>query len=249
MPAPSPARYWRLALTQTAGNAYAMAEVQFRATAGTPLLFSGGAASATQTYNGAPGTYDASHATDNDPSTFWSSNDSGAGQSWAYDYGSGAALAIVEVTIQARNDSYASQTPAAFSLQSSPDGTSWADVADFTAQSWSGGQVQTFTVPVPGSTKAQASQAVVEVVAGNAAPPAAASQAVVEIVAFNPRPPAAASQVFFEAVATNPAAPAAASQAFLELIAATGQGPATGGNTTGSGGASEAAVSFVVVMA
>ena len=139
-------RIWRLAFTSTAGNAYAMAEVQFRTAVGSPLLFGGGTATAAETYGGVPGSYDPSKAADNDPSTLWSANDNAAGQWWQYDYGAGNGLAIVEVVITPRNDGYADQAPSAFDIEWSDDGETFTSVGSFTAQPWTAGVAQTFDV-------------------------------------------------------------------------------------------------------
>ena len=143
-------RYWRLNLTATTSNTYSLAEVQFRTTTGVPLLFSGGTASAGTTYGVAQGPYDAFHACDNDPSTFWSGNGADPIDWWEYDYEAGKA-AIVEITIQARPDASYAQAPSAFALQWSDDGSTWTAVASFTATWTSAGQIQTFDV-VTGAT-------------------------------------------------------------------------------------------------
>ena len=142
-------RYWRLDMTATAGTAYSMAEVQFRTTAGTPLLFSGGTASASSFYDG---TTTADKATDNDPSTEWSSTTALAKLSpntWMYDYGVGKALSVVEIMMQARSG-YFNQTPTVFTPQWSDDGVSWTSMAQIATAPWTtDGQIQTFPVQTP----------------------------------------------------------------------------------------------------
>ena len=77
-------------------------------------------------------------------------------QWWAYDYGAGNAKAIVEVTIQARNDSSYNQAPEVFALQWSDDNSNWTTAASF-ATTWSSpGQIQTFDVATPHSPQALA---------------------------------------------------------------------------------------------
>lgn len=143
-------RYWRLFFAGTAGAAYAFAEVQFRTTPGTPLLFSGGTASAAETFSGFP----ASNAADNNTTTLWSGNDAALNQWWAYDYGAGNTRDIREVTITARNDANFSQAPSLFQLQFSDDNSTWtnAQPSPFSATWASAGQTQTFTVSGSGST-------------------------------------------------------------------------------------------------
>ena len=73
-------RYWRISPTASAGGAYSFSEIQFRITAGVSLVFSGGTASAADTFGGAPGTYDASKAADSNTATLYSSNNKTAPQ-------------------------------------------------------------------------------------------------------------------------------------------------------------------------
>lgn len=140
-------RYWRLwLLASNYGSATSFAETQFRTTPGTPLLFSNAAnASAGSAYGGIPGTYDGSHAADNNPSTLWAGS-AGFPDWWQYDYGAGNALDIKEVTITARNDAVPEQTPSSFTLQYSDDNSAFTNVQTFTAATWSLGQTQVFTV-------------------------------------------------------------------------------------------------------
>ena len=140
-------RYWRMhLLTSAYGNAFSFAEVQYRTTPGTPLLFGNkNNASASSAYGGMPGTYDGTAAADNNPATLWAGNNY-ANEWWQYDYGAGNAPVIKEVTIQARADSVPDQTPATFTLQSSDDGSTFTNVQSFTATTWAVGQIQVFTL-------------------------------------------------------------------------------------------------------
>ena len=140
-------RYWRLNITavQTTGYA-ALAEVQFRTSAGVPLLFSGGTASASSIDT--PGFDDPPDAADNNPATFWASFGQ-VPQWWGYDYGAGNAKAVVEITILPRAD-LASQGPTIFTPQWSDDGTSWTPMATITGVApWTAGVIQTFPVQKP----------------------------------------------------------------------------------------------------
>jgi len=152
----SPHRYWRLYLTAGGNVVFGIAEVQFRTTPGTPLLFSGGTAIASSYYQSSS-TYQPSNAADNNPSTLWASATTNSGEFWGYDYGSGNALAIQEFTITARNDSNYSQAPTSFQLQYSDDNTTWTAAYFGTSGAWSSGQTQVFTVPL-GPLQAQITQ-------------------------------------------------------------------------------------------
>lgn len=118
-------RYWRIRMTAAAGNAFGFSEIQFRTTPGVSLPFSGGVASAADTYGGAPGTYDASKATDGNTATLYGSNNTTPPQWWEYDYGVGNSLDLAEIMITARADSFYTQAPTDFVPEYSDDGTTW----------------------------------------------------------------------------------------------------------------------------
>jgi hypothetical protein len=143
-------RFWRLAFISTPGGAYSMAEVQFRTQAGVPLLFATPSdASAYNTWTGATsGNGEPQHAADNNTGSYWSSQDAATpNQWWQYDYGLGAVVNVVEVTIRSRSDGYYTQTPAAFALQYCDDDTSWTTAQTFYPGPWtSAAETQTFTV-------------------------------------------------------------------------------------------------------
>lgn len=139
-------RYWRIQLSANASNAFSFAEIQFRDVPGTPRLFSGGTASATQTYS----TQTVSLAIDNDLTTFWSGVDNTSGQSWTYDYGSGNSLDVQEVMLTAigvYDPTYGfHQTPSAFTLQYSDDNSTWTTVQAWTNVWFAPNQTDVFTV-------------------------------------------------------------------------------------------------------
>lgn len=145
-------RYWRFIMNAGVAAAYAFSEVQFRTTAGVSLAFSGGTASAGQTFGGTPGANDASKAADGNISTLYSSSDKTGSQWWAYDYGVGNALAIMEIAITARNDGSFNQAPSNFRPQWSDDGTSWTSMTSIAANWTAAGQVQLFPVTAIGFT-------------------------------------------------------------------------------------------------
>jgi F5/8 type C domain len=152
-------RYWRLNLIASASNAFSMSEIQFRVTAGVSLGFSGGTASAAQTFSSQV----ASLATDGNINTFYGSSDKVAPQWWAYDYGAGNSKDIVEIVITARNDASFNQAPSIFTPEWSDNGSTWTPMHYVIAPAWtSAGQVQIFAVTVAGATDVLATQAALE---------------------------------------------------------------------------------------
>ena len=124
-----PHRYWQVLLLGT--QSYGVAEFQFRTTAGTPKLFSGGTASASVIYSAG---YEAVLATDNNISTFWATP-STTNPTWQYDYGAGNAIDVVEISIIPRQDIPA-QGPQAFIPQWSDDGVTWTSMQAVLAAPW-----------------------------------------------------------------------------------------------------------------
>ena len=150
-------RYWRINMTLVSSNAFAFSEIQFRTAAGTSLGFSGGTASAADTFGSVPGTYDASHAADGNTSTLWSGTGTTLPQWWAYDFGttSGNWRDVVQIAITARADSQPEQAPLVFTPQWSDNGSTWTSMLQITAAAWvSLAQTQLFTVTpdLPAST-------------------------------------------------------------------------------------------------
>jgi hypothetical protein len=142
-------RYWRFVMTAGSSAAYAFSEVQFRTTPGVSLPFSGGTASAGQTFGGTPGANDASKAADGSTATLYSSIDKTGTQFWQYDFGatSGNWRDVAQIAITARADSQPAQAPSNFTPQYSDDGTTWTSHLPVTAAAWTTlAQVQTFAV-------------------------------------------------------------------------------------------------------
>lgn len=147
-------------MTGGAGNAYAFSEVQFRSTAGVALLFSGGTATAAQTFSG---TFDAPKAADNNIATAYSSTDKTAPQWWAYDYGVGNSIDVVEVMITNRVDSNANQAPTNFTVDWSDDNTTWHGSLPIITAAWSTlNQTQVLAVTPLAATAALLSQISIE---------------------------------------------------------------------------------------
>lgn len=61
-----------------------------------------------------------------------------------YDFGAGNEKAIVEMTIQ--SSTAPTQAPSAFQVQYSDDNSSWTTVDTFTGQTWTSGEIKTFTI-------------------------------------------------------------------------------------------------------
>jgi hypothetical protein len=114
-------RYWRVQIFGTGGSNITVAELQFRTVVGTPLLFSGGTASASA------GT--ASSASDNNTGTTWTPGSTTGW--WAYDYGLGITTTIAEVAMTIGSST--ATAPTNFDLQYSDDAITWNIAANFTA--------------------------------------------------------------------------------------------------------------------
>ena len=138
--------YWRISVPSTADGSYvAIAEVQFRQTAGTPQLFLGGTTSISSALSG--NMTEGNLVADNQPSSYWVAVLAPPPQWWQYDYGVGNGIAVAEITIQARPDSHYDQAPTVFTPQWSTDGVTWHSKDTITTAPWtSAGQIQTFSV-------------------------------------------------------------------------------------------------------
>jgi F5/8 type C domain len=142
-------RYWRVFCLTSTSNAFSFAEIQFRTTAGVSLPFSGGTASAYNTFS----TAFPANATDGNNATAWSSTDTTPGW-WMYDFGVGNSRDVVEIMMTSVPGSYG-QTPSAFIPQWSDDGTNWTSMATIYASWSSPTQTQLFAVRVdPGYANA-----------------------------------------------------------------------------------------------
>jgi hypothetical protein len=137
-------RYWRLLVDAASqGNgALGIGEIQYRTTAGSSLVFSGGAAFCSSSY---PNYYPI-WASDNNNATFWAGADGQAWpQWWAYDLGA-SPRKVVEITITSRPDSFWTQAPTVFTPQWSDDGFTWTSMHTLTAVWTAASQTQVFAV-------------------------------------------------------------------------------------------------------
>jgi hypothetical protein len=144
--APLADSFWRIYFTSSVYGSYpALAEVSMAASVGGPNLIGSGVAFAQDIYDGSwPTFYPPSQASDGNTTTAWVGN---LLPNW-WAYGFGASVSIAEVTILPVTPPSGTppQAPEAWSLQSSPDGTTWTTVTSFVSAPWVAGTSQTFTV-------------------------------------------------------------------------------------------------------
>lgn len=127
-PTASPHRYWRIWITMNSANSTSsfvtsVAEMEMREAVGGADVTGSGTASADSTFAG----FSAAGAFANDGTTTEWASGAGVYPHWlAYDFGSGNAKAIIEINILGRSG-LQTQAPGEFKIQSSDDGTTWAD--------------------------------------------------------------------------------------------------------------------------
>lgn len=128
-PTATPHRYWRIYIGtnsgdgSSSGQVVSAAEIELRESVGGADVTGSGTASSDSNFSG----FTAAGAFANDGvTTEWASAASAYPHWIAYDFGSGVTKAIVEVAIQSRNG-LGPQGPAQFKVQSSDDGSTWAD--------------------------------------------------------------------------------------------------------------------------
>lgn len=134
--------YWRLNLGHSAAlDGYLnIAEIQMRGAVSGPDLLTGGTVTASSELADL-----AAYACDDNPATWWSSNFSGSGHWWRYQFA--APVDIEEVTLQAVGIA-PNRMPMWFSLEWSDDGTTWATKARIVQQNgWTGGEQRAFATP------------------------------------------------------------------------------------------------------
>ncbi|MBK3333567.1 discoidin domain-containing protein [Burkholderia pseudomallei] len=147
-------RYWRLSFIYDNGGSAlssattALTELQLATSDATNRVGSG-----TASASSANASYPAANAFDGSTTTWWASNGA-ANPTWlAYDFGSGNAWDIQQITLTSRNDgSYSSQSPTAFYVQYSDDGSTWSNywyVPSSQVVAWTQASSQTFTYLVP----------------------------------------------------------------------------------------------------
>lgn len=144
-------RYWRLHFSRDNNggeNAYSAAEVEMRATPAGADQCSGGTASAHSVFGSNPGANDAAKAFDNNTATLWSASGSSTNGWLQYDFGSGNAVAVAEIMLQARNDASFTQTGRWGCVEFSDDGSEWSTAWEYAmASTYSAGLAQTSTDP------------------------------------------------------------------------------------------------------
>lgn len=143
--------YWGVGCnSNSAGGAYAMAEIQNRATIGGSSQNTGGTAGAGSSFSGTtPG-----DAYDGSLSTFWASADLAVPAFIWYLFA--APVGTVELAIFARNDSNFGQAPLSMDVIFGTDGQCWGIADRITAATWTGaGQEQDFVLSAPTAAVAQ----------------------------------------------------------------------------------------------
>lgn len=123
-------RYWRLQFSRDnngAEGAISCAEVEMRATTGGADQCAGGTASAHSVFSGSP----ASNAFDNNAATIWSANGSSNNAWLKYDFGVGNAVSVAQIMLQARNDSFFTQTGRWGCVQFSDDNSEWSTAWEY----------------------------------------------------------------------------------------------------------------------
>lgn len=142
VPAAISADRWRVAITgvQSGALVASVGELDMMATIGGATVTTGGTAVAKTEYGGGE---IATAAFDGLDSTWWSGA-SGDMPTWL-EYQFAAPVAIVEVAMVARNDSYFYLTPSTFTIEYW-DGSAWQEISAVAAGTWSAGLRQTFSV-------------------------------------------------------------------------------------------------------
>lgn len=141
-------RYWRIWVTANNGTTYtSIAELEFRESSGGSDQTGSGTSSASSEF-GVP-TYQSDKAFDDNAATMWHSGAPTFPQWIAYDFGSGQARNIFEISMKARNDdapTAANQTPTAFRVEWSDNGEDWqARWTESGGSAWTIGETRTFT--------------------------------------------------------------------------------------------------------
>lgn len=137
--------HWRIYVTDTPRGDYAaLAEIEFRATAGGANQAVGGTASTNGQYSGA---YAVENAFDGSASTVYASN-ANLPKWIAYQFPS--PVVVGEVAIRGVPASYGVQneSPRGFDIEYSDDGVSWVTAKSVAGEStWAYGELRTFSVP------------------------------------------------------------------------------------------------------
>jgi hypothetical protein len=137
---------WRIVvLANQSGTAPSGAEVQLRETPGGPDL-SSPLAWHGMSSDAFGGGFTGEKAFDNSLSTIWAAANPPP-NNWLMNCLS-RTVAIVEITWQARNDGFYTQSPTSFKMQGSNDGMNWTDAWNGTFATWTAAaQIQTATKP------------------------------------------------------------------------------------------------------
>lgn len=143
----SEVRFWRIYITGRNQTAISIAEIEFRTSLGGADTTTSGNAGQNIEGGGVSGGsgYFAPQAFDNNASTFWYRYNEPVWIGHVWSGGSGPD--VVQFAITARNDTFSTQGPKDFELQSSTDGVTWTTVATVTNQTaWGNAEQRVFTV-------------------------------------------------------------------------------------------------------
>lgn len=189
------ARHWRiLCAAAQSGTNIAMAEVEWRATAGgADLTAPAGAATASSRWINSA-TYDAIQAFDNDAATWWETAAGFAVGSWiAYDFGSDVEPVELSIQAQATNPSKGVKDG---TVQYSADGVTWVDLMYFAGLTWTNGSINLLSLPLaPGAALARITTFAGEVLHSGANPSARMSFLAAEVLRSISDAPAAPAAV------------------------------------------------------
>lgn len=138
-------RYWRLKVPADVGGTISSAtKIEMRSTPSGSDICTGG----TAIESGHTSTFVAANAFDADNSTFFASLASTLDPWIGYDFGSGNAVQVAEVTWRNRQDSNANQAPKVIFVEWSDDNVTWTTAWGTAVQSaWSLSTTRTFTDP------------------------------------------------------------------------------------------------------
>jgi hypothetical protein len=128
---------WRLLChtPQNGGANISVAEIEMHTAYGGTDICTGGTVNAS--YDN--GSFPKGNAFDNNPATFWWTD---ANEQWI-EYQFASPVAVVEMSISARNDGFYNDSPKSFEIQYY-NGSTYVTVANLTNQVWTNGQTKTY---------------------------------------------------------------------------------------------------------
>lgn len=139
-------RYWRLLFSAVgSGSAVAVGEVEFHAVGGGADQTGSGTASADSEYpDWVAGNAFADNGVAYTSTGCWSSTNTSLPHWLVYDFGSGNDVIVEEYTLQAHDNAYQNELPAAWQFQYSDNAADWTTVDTQSGISWAVSEVKTF---------------------------------------------------------------------------------------------------------